>query len=314
MPGPSRVGRRQSLGRQLTRSTLVVALAGTACLAPDRPTSLPTELPAAALELLGPAVERRTRLGPGIVFRTVVSPRGPWRVYMLELDLSLCHVALDVVSADGEAWGRARVSEMATIGIGTVAAVNGGFFTPEGQPLGLEVSAGRVSARGARPALAWRPGRTPWIGVPRADGDSILMLGWPVPLGNPDGLTEALAGFPELLRSGEPVGDLGRSENPGFSVERHPRTAVGISPDGLEAWVVVVDGRQEGYSEGMTLPEVARLMKALGATAALNLDGGGSSVMTVGAVRVNRPSDASGEREVANALVIRRDPSACRSS
>lgn len=61
----------------------------------------------------------------------------------------------------------------------------------------------------------------------------------------------------------------------------------------------------------MTLPELAELFQALGARSALNLDGGGSSVMVVRGEVVNRPSDLQGERSVVNALVVRRDPGYC---
>ena len=68
--------------------------------------------------------------------------------------------------------------------------------------------------------------------------------------------------------------------------------------------LVTVDGRRAGWSAGVTLPEAARLMRSLGARDALNLDGGGSTAMTVRGRVVNRPSDAGGERPVSDALVV----------
>ena len=61
----------------------------------------------------------------------------------------------------------------------------------------------------------------------------------------------------------------------------------------------------------MTLPELTTLLEALGATEALNLDGGGSSVMVVRGQAASRPSDQAGERPVVNALALARDFSAC---
>jgi hypothetical protein len=61
----------------------------------------------------------------------------------------------------------------------------------------------------------------------------------------------------------------------------HPRTAVGLADDGWRAWLVVVDGRQEGYSLGVALHELAVLLRALGATEGINLDGGGTSALVV---------------------------------
>ena len=59
----------------------------------------------------------------------------------------------------------------------------------------------------------------------------------------------------------------------------HPRTAVGIDERGKQLILVVVDGRQPGLSEGMSEHELAGLMKSLGCWNALNLDGGGSSIL-----------------------------------
>jgi exopolysaccharide biosynthesis protein len=61
----------------------------------------------------------------------------------------------------------------------------------------------------------------------------------------------------------------------------------------------------------MTLPELTGLMEALGIEEALNLDGGGSSVMLVRGRAVSRPSDEEGERPVANALLLVEDPVFC---
>ena len=61
-----------------------------------------------------------------------------------------------------------------------------------------------------------------------------------------------------------------------FVASRQPRTLAGVRPDGT-LLLVTVDGRRPGWSVGMTLPEAARLMRSLGATDALNLDGGPST-------------------------------------
>jgi len=58
----------------------------------------------------------------------------------------------------------------------------------------------------------------------------------------------------------------------------------------------------------MTLVELAALMRRLGAWQAMNFDGGGSTTLVVGGSIVNAPSDATGEREVGNALLVVRRP------
>ena len=98
-----------------------------------------------------------------------------------------------------------------------------------------------------------------------------------------------------------------------FADERHPRTAIGYSQNGQILFLVAVDGRQPGYSVGMSLQELAEFMRARladfsfakeNAYQGLNLDGGGSTTMVVAGQVVNSPSDPTGERPVANALLV----------
>ncbi|HMZ50782.1 MAG TPA: phosphodiester glycosidase family protein, partial [Candidatus Sumerlaeota bacterium] len=90
-----------------------------------------------------------------------------------------------------------------------------------------------------------------------------------------------------------------------YNIDRHPRTAIGTTPDG-KVIMVVVDGRQT-IAAGMTLTELARTMIALGCSEAVNLDGGGSSTMwdtdLPGNGVSNLPSGGA-LRAVANALMI----------
>jgi hypothetical protein len=88
-----------------------------------------------------------------------------------------------------------------------------------------------------------------------------------------------------------------------FALKRHPRTGVGITRDSTTLMLVTVDGRQAA-SVGMTLQEFGELMLSLGIHQGLNLDGGGSTTMVVDREVVNVPSDPTGERPVANCLVV----------
>ncbi len=91
-------------------------------------------------------------------------------------------------------------------------------------------------------------------------------------LHNPIGRMEsAISGNQLLLDKG-----VVRPE-PGGEVQ--PRTAIGISKTGKKLILVVVDGRQAGYSQGATLEELAQILKDFGAHQAINLDGGGSSTL-----------------------------------
>jgi len=81
-----------------------------------------------------------------------------------------------------------------------------------------------------------------------------------------------------------------------------PRTAVGVIDDNHLVFVVV-DGRDPGYSAGVTLPDLAAIMQGLGATTAYNLDGGGSSTMYFNGTVINQPSNG-GERETSDILYV----------
>jgi Ca2+-binding RTX toxin-like protein len=121
-------------------------------------------------------------------------------------------------------------------------------------------------------------------------------FGWP-------GVLDSVGGFPLLMRDGSIVAKKCVEPICG----RHPRTGIGTTADG-RLLLVTVDGRRRHHSVGMTLIEFAREFEALGATWALNLDGGGSSTMVVRGKVVNRPSDRSGERFVSSAILVLRGP------
>lgn len=297
----------------LTLVALVLG-GGAGCGTPDTPSALTHPLDPAVVGLLRPDTVRAVRIGAGVWYRYLWSPVGPWAVHVAEADLARCDLALRAMQADGRehgGGGREPVSSMvARASGGALAAVNADFFTPEGVPLGLEIVQGRMTHARERPGLVWRAGEPPWMGDVRISGDTVF-AGRAYPRGREDGVTVAVGGRPELLDAGRRVGDLLVSSVPGFAASRHPRTAVAYDGRTARLWLVVVDGRQPPHSVGMTLPELAALLEALGATDALNLDGGGSSVMVVGARPWNRPADTGGERPVANALALVRDFSGC---
>jgi hypothetical protein len=115
-------------------------------------------------------------------------------------------------------------------------------------------------------------------------------------------VSSVVAGGPLLVVGGQAV-DESRNEGfgPEFADRRHPRTAIGATPDG-DIWLVVIEGRQT-MSAGATIRETAEIMRRLGCSSAINLDGGGSSQIMVRGMTVNRPSDGS-ERPIANAVLV----------
>jgi len=92
----------------------------------------------------------------------------------------------------------------------------------------------------------------------------------------------------------------------GFVDGLNPRTAVGMTRDGHHLLLVTVDGRQ-AFSKGVSLTNMASIMKRYGAWNAINLDGGGSTAMAVGGLTVNNPQVAGAERPVADMLLVYSD-------
>src|SRR3954452_158658 len=82
-----------------------------------------------------------------------------------------------------------------------------------------------------------------------------------------------------------------------------PRTAIGVI-DANHLVFVVVDGRSEGYSEGVSLPELASIFTGLGAITAYNIDGGGSSTMVFDGALVNDPLGKGQQRGTSDILYI----------
>src|SRR5918992_215390 len=85
----------------------------------------------------------------------------------------------------------------------------------------------------------------------------------------------------------EPDGAVVLAPRGEITAERHPRCALGVNEDELIA--VCCDGRRTGVDAGLELAELARLLVSLGATDAVNLDGGGSATLVHCGHLLNRP-------------------------
>jgi hypothetical protein len=116
------------------------------------------------------------------------------------------------------------------------------------------------------------------------------------------GVVDALGGGPLIIRDGRPV-FRAQEEFSTYQLSlRHPRSAVGQTADGRIV-MLAVDGRQPGYSVGMTNFELALALMRFGVVTGAALDGGGSTTMAFDGTVLNRPSDGS-ERAVAEALLV----------
>ncbi len=125
----------------------------------------------------------------------------------------------------------------------------------------------------------------------------------------------AIGGRLRLLKNGEinqTIAEMHNAEKkhtpgkrtPLLNLSHEPRTALGYNADKL--FLIVADGRQPQYSTGLTLYELASILIELGATEAINLDGGSSSTFIVNDTVVNKPSGQQ-ERDVLNAVFITAD-------
>ena len=125
----------------------------------------------------------------------------------------------------------------------------------------------------------------------------------------------AIGGRLRLLKNGEinqilvEMHNAEKRHTPGkrtpvLNLSHEPRTALGYNADTL--FLVVADGRQPQYSTGLTLYELASILIELGATEAINLDGGSSSTFVVNDAVINKPSGQQ-ERDVLNAVFITED-------
>ena len=187
-------------------------------------------------------------------------------------------------------------------------ALVGGFFIREhGTPLGELRQHGVI-----RPHV---PFDDPWAALRacvHVAGGRVHIAPRPEIAAAPTG--DLLQAGPLLVRDGAPVeGDAegfsagARQFDSDITAGRYPRAALGLAGGKLLA--VACDGRADGDS-GLTLGELAETLVALGATSAINLDGGGSTSLVSGGRLRNRPRaehgvEIAGGRPVSTALVFR---------
>jgi exopolysaccharide biosynthesis protein len=176
---------------------------------------------------------------------------------------------------------------------GAVVAINGDYFDPALEPIGLAMGGGEVWARADE-----RVRRQEVVGV---GNRRVEIFRRASPLREPEPwMTGAISGWPMVVEDCAPVAKLPGSDH--FTNAPHPRTAVGLSADRQHLLLLVADGRRADVP-GPTLQELAALMVEVGACTALNLDGGGSSALWIRERIVNQPSDLV-ERPVANHLAV----------
>lgn len=240
-------------------------------------------------------------------------PGGPARGFFARVDL--LDPSVQVVVTSGTACGNNCVVPLVPVNTWFTQneldlAINANFFgslgNGTGQLLGLSVSDGELVSNPRQingvfdPAFGIQENGLGIVGRINQTTAQTLRFGV---AGIGEGSGDSLPGS-LLVDNGVNTGATARVS----PTTREPRTAVAVNQAGTQLLIAVVDGRQRGYSQGITLPDLANLLIEKGAWNAVALDGGGSSSFVhkdaAGTVVTNSPSDGS-FRAVANHLGIR---------
>lgn len=228
--------------------------------------------------------------------------------YALRVDLRAPGIQFYTAPHQGTLNTVASTTSAFLLKYGLQAAINANFFSPccnatneEKTVLGLAVSDGNTVS-----APDGTPGQNASLLIDRRNHASISET---TDTTNISKVFNAVTGSGIIVQDGLNVG----GDTPyGDGADPNPRTSVGLSQNGRYLYVVVIDGRQPGYSVGTTSTETADIMLGFGAYTAINLDGGGSTDLVEdnghgGATIVNKPSGGA-ERYDANQLGIRAWP------
>lgn len=247
----------------------------------------------------------------GVVHFSEARTNPPTRLFVAEVDLKNPTVQLRVARGgedpDGAGPWQTTLMQPTKIAAreGFALVVNGDFFKVsgvrgvEGTNSGYRAQQwSLVEGAAMTDGVAWSASSTarPCLVVHNDRSVRLEMLTQP----GPD-TREVVAGNTMLLKDGRAL--------PHSNKDRHPRTAVGLNADGTRMVLLVVDGRKSGVAIGMNYDELAAEMLRLGCHDAMNLDGGGSSVMAIREPGsdtfqiLNQPTDGR-ERAVANVLGV----------
>ncbi len=223
-------------------------------------------------------------------------------------DDTVTYYVADVVVSDAtqlrSAFAKDQFGENITETTSTIAAQNDAVFAVNGdyygfRTTGIEIRNGVVYRDdGAREGLAfYTDGHVEVYDETATTAEELVAAG----------VWNTISFGPAIVEDGavvDGIEDVEVDTNVGnHSIQgEQPRTAVGVI-DADHYVFVVVDGRSEGYSKGVTLTGLADIMTGLGVTTAYNLDGGGSSTMYLNGVVVNEPSNG-GERGTSDILYV----------
>ena len=200
--------------------------------------------------------------------------------------------AIRMVLAEGRVGSRGETTSAAAARSGAKLAVNaGGFFAHEGRllPVGITVVDGEV--------LTFADLHLSFVGFNRSG----QLVGGNITTREQLADLDVMHGasfLPTLLKDGVKQPIPGKWAN-----TRHPRTLIGhFANDDL--LVIVIDGRRDGWSSGVTLEEAQNKLLEFNVRDAYNLDGGGSSTFFYDGEVLNRPSGGAERRVTTNLVII----------
>ena len=236
------------------------------------------------------AAERISQPFVGVthIDRTEASPR-PLRIHVIKIDLAAPGLRFMVTPHAGPQDTVKQTTRQFLAQERAQVAVNAHYFEPWPAPspdpgtadlAGLAASNGNVySPFDANPPklYAIRP-NAPALNIDAANHASIVHRSLSDPTGRtvaePVTLYNAVSGNEQIITGGANTAGTGKWHN-----TLNPHTAIGLAP-GRTLILFTVDGRQPGVSEGMTVPEVADILRRdYGVTDAISLDGGGSTTL-----------------------------------
>ncbi len=228
------------------------------------------------ISLRPPLTEIKQEIIPAIVYqrRTFQVPR-PYIVHLVEIDLSEPNLKPIITKPFNSIDTRALTTSQFVRQNQLVLAVNGSFFAPfqERTPWNYRPKTGDLTkalgeqiSNGRRYSWATKTWRVLCFDQTNQaqilDQDSC-----------PEATVQGIAGKEILVKDGKSVVDY---DSPAYS-----RNAVGTNKKGDRLWLILVDGKQPFYSEGVTQAELAQIGIDLGCDRVLNLDGGGSVTLAV---------------------------------
>lgn len=212
------------------------------------------------------------------------------RFYAVSIDLNCSGIKIITSPQQNKSI---KISQFAKK-IGAQIAINGGFCNIiNHKPIGLNVFEGEKYKDSIEDEsygfFAVTKRGKPWI----ASSENGLNF-------SSDRTYMAVSGFPMIVENGR----ISEKSWSGYINLKHPRSAIGIDKTGKKLFFVVSDGRQKD-SASIGLRSLAEFMIKIGVWNALNIDGGGSSILYIekkGGI-VNNPSDGK-ERHVLNSVMV----------